>query len=589
MGTVNKSDMNPNINLGVAILNGEGNVEYINPIMQQWIEKLNGTSIGEKMGLLLSEPQRSLLLSTRQPMDWRFPIAEWDLQIHAFPYFQAKDAVGIFVIAYDTVPLTLLKQQLYEMKAVADELEAVFQNSYDAIYISDANGITLKTNDAIERLTGIPKEYYIGKDLRYLEKRGILQKSVTFEVLKEKKPVSVIQENSLGKVILLTGSPIFNEQGEVTRIVTNLRDISELNQLKEKLLQYHKFHSGEEPIIYASNSMKNVIELACKVAKTDTTVLLVGESGVGKEVIARLIHRNSSRYDKGAFIKVNCGAIPQELLESELFGYESGAFTGAKKGGKPGMFELAHEGTLFLDEIGELPLHLQVKLLRVLQEQEFTRVGGVKPVKVNVRIIAATNRNLKKMVADGNFREDLYYRIYVVPLEIPPLRKRKEDIQPLLAFYLETFNRKYQMSKRLSNKTIEVLQSYEWPGNVRELANFIERLMVISPTNEIYPEHLQDLLGLTPMFSEQVHELEKSDEEVATAAHLQHESNISLDRLKKLGFQAVVEQFEREILTAAYKQYGSSYEVAKALKMSQSTAIRKAYKYGIRSKQAEEE
>ncbi|UOF89023.1 sigma 54-interacting transcriptional regulator [Fodinisporobacter ferrooxydans] len=575
------------IELGVAILKDEGMLEFANPVMRKWLGKWKGQRIQEKLNRLISEEQRLMILSSGKPMEWSIVVDELHLQMHAYPYIHDMSQASIFMVAYNIKPVHLLEAQFQEMKAIADELEAVFQNSYDAIYISDANGITLKTNDAIERLTGIPKEYYIGKDLRYLEKRGIVQKSVTFEVLKEKKPVTVIQENSLGKVILLTGSPIFNEQGEITRIVTNLRDISELNRLREKLLQYHKYHSGDEPIIYASKYMEKVIELASRVAKTDTTVLLLGESGVGKEVIARLIHRNSGRYENGAFIKVNCGAIPQELLESELFGYESGAFTGAKKGGKPGMFELAHEGTLFLDEIGELPLHLQVKLLRVLQEQEFTRVGGVKPMKVNVRIIAATNRNLKKMVADGNFREDLYYRIYVVPIEIPPLRKRKEDIRPLLSFYLDIFNRKYQASKTLKEQTIELLQSYEWPGNVRELANFIERLFVISPTDEMDPEHLQDLLGLTSLFEEHTPYQEKRNEEADTAG-LINESDIDLDKVKTLGFQAIIEQMEMEILTAAYKQYGSSYEVGKALQLSQSTAIRKAYKYGIRTKPQEE-
>jgi PAS domain S-box-containing protein len=501
----------------------------------------------------------------------------------AYPYPGASAGSGILLVAYDTTPLKIMQERLAEAKAVGDELDAIIQNSYDAIYITDANGITLKTNDAIERMTGIPKEYYIGKDLRYLEKRGIVEKSVTFEVIKQKKPVTVIQENALGKVLLITGSPVFNEQGDVIRVVTNLRDISELNRLREELSQLRKFHVGDEPVVIASRAMERVMELANRVANTDTTVLLLGESGVGKEVVARMIHRNSRRYEKGSFIKVNCGAIPQELLESELFGYESGAFTGAKKNGKPGMFELAHEGTLFLDEIGEMPLNLQVKLLRVLQDQEFHRVGGIKPIKVNVRIVAATNRDLKKMVAEGGFREDLYYRLYVVPIEIPPLRKRREDILPLIRFFLDKFNRKYQTAKSFTEATLKILEEYQWPGNIRELANLVERLVVTTPTHEIQPEHLPPLTGGNLAVSEAA-----TREERQRKASSEPESAVALEKIEESGgLQAALEQLERQLLASAYERYDSSYEVAKALKISQSTAIRKAYKYGIRIKKRE--
>ncbi|GAX89993.1 sigma-54 interaction domain-containing protein [Effusibacillus lacus] len=573
------------IDVGVALLDREGFVVYTNDTIKRWLGKSNPQLIKAGLELLIPNHRFSKVFASGKPMDWQMELGGMHLQINAYPYPNCVEKSGIFLVACNTVPLKIMQERLSEMKAVADELDAIFQNSYDAIYITDANGITLKTNDAIERLTGIPKEYYIGKDLRYLEKRGIVQKLVSFEVMKQKKPVTVIQENSLGKVLLNTGSPVFNEQGEVIRVVTNVRDISELNRLREELSQLRKFHAGEDQVVVASKEMERVIDLACRVAATDTTVLLLGESGGGKEVVARMIHRNSRRYEKGSFIKVNCGAIPQELLESELFGYESGAFTGAKKEGKPGMFELAHEGTLFLDEIGEMPLHLQVKLLRVLQEQEFHRVGGVKPIRVNVRIIAATNRDLKKMVAEGSFREDLYYRLYVVPIEIPPLRKRKEDILPLIQFYLDKFNRKFQTAKSFTDETLAILQRYQWPGNIRELANLIERLLVITPSHEIRPDHLPKMTGVYV-----------PDNEPAVQEHAQNglppvsasEITYSLEKIEEWGgLQEAVEQLERQLLAAAYERYGSSYEVAKALKISQSTAIRKAYKYGIRIKSGE--
>lgn len=585
MEDMREANVNTKIDFGAACLDAEGFVIFTNKTMQRWLGSSNSQLMKAEFELLISKNRLSELLASGKPMNWRVSLGDLDLQVHAYSYSIRLREPGILLIAYNRVPLQMMQEQLREKKALAAELDAIFQNSYDAIYIVDANGITLKTNDAIERLTGIPKEYYIGKDLRYLEKRGVVPHPVSFEVMRTKKPATVVQENALGKVILVTGAPVFNKKGDVIRVVNNLRDISELNRLREELSQLRKFHSGEEPVVVVSKSMERVIELARRVAHTDTTVLLLGESGVGKEVIARMIHRNSGRYEKGAFIKVNCGAIPQELLESELFGYESGAFTGAKKDGKPGMFELAHEGTLFLDEIGELPLHLQVKLLRVLQEQEFHRVGGVKQIKVNVRILAATNRDLKKMVADGAFREDLYYRLYVVPIEIPPLRKRKEDIVPLIQFYLDQFNRKYGTAKLLTAETIHILQHYTWPGNIRELANLIERLLVITPSHEIHPEHLPDLLGVTAAINERA-AYQETDQGADTL--LSSGKAGAPCSTNGLGLQEAIEQLEREVLTEAYEKYLSSYEVAKALKISQSTAIRKAYKYGIRMKEGYE-
>ncbi|BCJ86838.1 sigma-54 interaction domain-containing protein [Effusibacillus dendaii] len=555
--------------IGLACLTGGGTVRFVNGTLRQWIEQpLHGLESDLKQ--LIKRKQIQDIMQAGKPKHWKVSLPGLELAIDAYPVLDSADRHLVLLTACNLLPLRRMQERLIEAQADADELNTIFENSFDGIYITDKNGITLKTNDAIERLTGIPKEYYIGKDLRYLEKRGVVQKSVTFEVMKNKKPYTSIQENALGKVILMTGSPVFNERGEVIRVVTNLRDISELNRLREELSQLRKFHAGEEPIVVASQSMERVMELARRVAHTDTTILLLGESGVGKEVVARMIHRNSSRYEKGAFIKVNCGAIPQELLESEMFGYEAGAFTGANRNGKPGMFELADEGTLFLDEIGELPLHLQVKLLRVLQEQEFHRVGGVKPIKVNVRIVAATNRDLKNMVAQGTFREDLYYRLYVVPIEIPPLRKRKEEIIPLIRFYLDKFNRKYQTSKKFTKETLQILERYNWPGNIRELANFIERLLVVSPDHVITPEHLAELPGV--------------GDPAAAANQMPDEEAGSQPVAEQVGLQEVLERYEQEILQAAFDQHGSSYEVAKALKISQSTAIRKAYKYGIRQK-----
>lgn len=472
------------------------------------------------------------------------------------------------------------------------DLDTLIENSYDCIYITDQNGITLHTNSAIERLTGIPKEYYIGKDVRYLEKRGILKKSVTMEVLKTGKTVSTVQANKHGKVLIITGNPIFDEEGRIVRVIINIRDVTELNRLRDELdetrrrsekyraelSELRKLYLKEEPSLVMNDVvMQQVYHLAMRVAGTDATVLLLGESGVGKEVFARLIHKNSSRYESGSFITVNCGAIPEELIESELFGYEGGAFTGARREGKPGMFEIAEKGTIFLDEIGELPLSMQVKLLQVLQEKKIRRVGGVRSIPVNVRVIAATNRDLKEMVKRGQFREDLYYRLSVVPIEIPPLRRRRRDIKPLLVLFLDKYNRKYRRSCYFDPEAIENLERYDWPGNVRELANMVERLVITCPEDvirtEYIPEIREDRNRPLPAGTSR------------TAPVINGETYDLSDLYRSYGsLEEILTQLERIIIAEAYKRHNSSYQVANHLGISQSTAMRKAYKYGIREK-----
>jgi len=236
--------------------------------------------------------------------------------------------------------------------------------------------------------------------------------------------------------------------------------------------------------------MRKVIDLAYRVANVDSSVLLLGESGVGKDLIAKIIHKASPRNEAGLFLKINCGAIPENLLESELFGYETGAFTGANKEGKAGYFEFVNKGTLFLDEIGDLPKNMQVKLLNVIQDQKVTRVGGVKPKEIDVRILAATNKNLEEMVVRGLFREDLFYRLNVLPIMIPPLRERREDILFIIQHYADHFNKKYNLNVKFSKEAIEILSKYDWPGNVRELTNLVERLIIIAQETVITPEHI---------------------------------------------------------------------------------------------------
>lgn len=302
--------------------------------------------------------------------------------------------------------------------------------------------------------------------------------------------------------------------------------------------------------------MEKLMETVNKIAMVESTVLIYGETGVGKEVLAKYIHSVSDR-SEGPFVKINCGAIPETLLEAELFGYEKGAFTGARSEGKPGLFEVADGGTMLLDEISELPMSLQVKLLRVLQEKEFIRVGGIKTIKVDVRIIAASNKDLKELVKEGKFRQDLYYRLNVVPITIPPLRERTEDIPILAHHFLNKYNEKYGRSKQLTNEVIEAFLRYSWPGNVRELEHVIERLVVISEDNLITKKELPSELlnGESTYNAEGVYVAE-------------------IMPLKKAS--ALVEY---QLIKRAMEIGGSTYKAAEMLGVDQSTIIRKLKKY----------
>lgn len=295
--------------------------------------------------------------------------------------------------------------------------------------------------------------------------------------------------------------------------------------------------------------------MVIRIAKVDSTVLLQGESGVGKELIAEIIHTNS-RYKEGPFVRVNCGAIPENLLESELFGYESGAFTGASKAGKAGLFELAQGGMIFLDEIGELPMKLQVKLLRVLQDRSVLRVGGTSPVKIDCRVIAGTNRDLEEMIENKEFRLDLFYRLNVVPVIVPPLREHREDIPALMNHFINIFNQKYGMEKRIDTGVYNALIEYNWPGNIRELENLMERLVVTC---------IHDIITVQDL-----------------PANIRAGSGLSGEDKPMPTLREALENTERELLIDAFARYSSSYQIARVLGIDQSTVIRKARRYGIK-------
>jgi PAS domain S-box-containing protein len=403
-----------------------------------------------------------------------------------------------------TVRIQELEHENKSLGSTNEDLLGMIDNCYDALAILDSESRILLVNPAFERVMGVKKQDAIGGTVREGHVRDGVDPGASLKVIETRKPQTVIINMGGDRQILSTGIPVFDDQGKIHRIYCNLRDITELRQLKERfehsqvlvskyLTELHQaslLQATEEHLVAHSRKMAQLVETVLRMARVEVSILLLGESGVGKELFARMIHRKGPRAETGAFVKLNCGAIPGDLLESELFGYDPGAFTGASKDGKAGYFEIADKGTLMLDEIGDLPLKLQVKLLSVLQDHEVTRLGGRQSKKVDVRIIAATNKDLRRMMEVGEFREDLFYRLNVVPLSIPALRERREDIPFLIIHFLDIFNKKHGLQVKLSRETIEVLCEHQWPGNVRELANLVERVVVTAEEPIVEPVHL---------------------------------------------------------------------------------------------------
>lgn len=379
-----------------------------------------------------------------------------------------------------------------------EDLIWITDHMFGNVFVCNGEGKIIYLNQNAADTFGLTREEVLHLNTREITGRNIIDRSTTMEALINKETViGNFKNNRTKKEYFAISSPMLDEQGEVSLVMTYSQEQAlmttfiELIEKERKLTQKYKnayqyiVKAGDvkQSIVGDSVVMQTIYQYALRIAGTDCTILIQGESGTGKDVLANYIHFNSVCSEE-PFIPVNCSAIPGSLVESEFFGYEKGAFTGAKKEGKPGLFELANRGTLFLDEIGELPLEMQSKLLRVLETREFTRVGGTQPIKTQVRLISASNRNLRDMVKQKQFREDLYYRLNVVPIELPPLREHAEDIVPLAEHFLAELNRKYSLGRRFSEEVLAVFQQYEWPGNIRELRNVVERL-VITSNNDI--------------------------------------------------------------------------------------------------------
>lgn len=478
-----------------------------------------------------------------------------------------NELIGAFSVFKDMTEVMNLAEEITNLKEIQTMLQAIIQSSDEAISVVDENGSGLLINPAYSRLTGLSKEEIIGKPASADISEG---ESVHMKVLQTRRAVRgvAMRVGPNKKEVVVNVAPVIVD-GKLKGSVGVIHDVSEIETLNRELKRARQIirtleaKYSFEDIIGRSEEMTIAVEQARLGAKTPATVLLRGESGTGKELFAHAIHNGSDRkYNK--FIRVNCAALTESLLESELFGYEEGAFSGAKRGGKRGLFEEANNGSIFLDEIGELTANTQAKLLRVLQEKEITRVGGTKPIQINVRVIAATNVNLEKGIANGTFREDLYYRLNRMPIHIPPLRKRKEDIPLLCNRLIQKINQEYGRNvESITDAALKKLMEYDWPGNVRELENILGRAIIFMNYNEVcLDEHY-------------VPELVKNENRKQN-----HFDPIDTDNTQTLA--QLVEQYEsRKILQTLQQMRGNKTLTARYLGLSVRNLYYKLEKYGI--------
>jgi PAS domain S-box-containing protein len=479
--------------------------------------------------------------------------------------------IGAICVFVESSGLEELAMQTSFFQEIIGELEAVINSSSEGLWICDGEANVLRMNPASERIHGVNAEDVIGRNMQDLVDEGFIDKSATLEVIKARGVVNILQ-NRKGRKLVITGTPVFDPAGKLIRIVSSVRDITEIetmqreleeqealkDQLRNHMLELQHIELASRRVIAKSPCMLKALRQAIKVGSVDSSVLLLGESGVGKGLIADIIHKNSPRSEK-PLIRINCGAIPDSLIESELFGYEKGAFTGASTSGKPGYLELADGGTLFLDEIAELPAPSQVKLLRFLEDGRITRLGGTTSRTVNVRILAATHRDLEEMIAQGKFRLDLYYRLKVVPISVPAVRERRDCILPLIQHYIDFFGTKNGISKRLTRAASDALLTYPYPGNVRELMNICERLVVMSETELIDHKDLPN--DIVPRIKE------------VTAEAADWTNNLTL--------QQAIDILERKMLVQSLELHKNQRQMATALGINQSTVARKLEKYSL--------
>lgn len=555
---------------GIIAVDSNGIITHFNSAMAEITGIAAGPSLGKFLNQVIDDP--GLLADREQPFHHR-KIGHGEVLIKTNPIVRNGLRIGAVLTTIDFSEIEKISCELDSVKTLNQQLENILEISSSGILILDETGRALFKNvqwDMILPNSDIP--VLIEEDRMASDASEAGKIAGYFKILMKKSMpgrVSHVIPGECGRELILTISPITNDKDRTVRFILKLDDMTEVNELRYESARNHQElqtlrllrcqETKEDQVIIKSPSMNRIFKQVERLANVETTVLITGESGVGKEVVARQIMRLSSR-SQNSFIQINCGAIPEHLFESELFGYEQGAFTGSHRDGKIGLLEVANHGTVLLDEIGEMPMALQVKMLRVLQEKEIYRVGGRRPVKLDLRIIAATNCDLEKLILQNRFRKDLFYRLNVVPIVIPPLRERKGDILPLTTLFLERFNKKHNRNSILSWQTCFCLEAYAWPGNIRELLNTVERLVIMSENSLVTPDCLSGSMKLPS--GVQMSESSPASGEIRPLADAVFELEASLIRL-------------------AIEKHGSLRPASRALGISHPTLLRKMRKYGV--------
>ncbi|MGA8181966.1 MAG: sigma 54-interacting transcriptional regulator [Desulfobacterales bacterium] len=561
---------------GIIATDVSGTIAYINP----QAEKILGCSAKKHNGVYISEllpitgPQVLECLKTGTPKWGHHVIGEkLDMVLNITLIRRGKKILGTVCNFQDMKQFKISPDKLASSSYLNQQLKTIFKASHDGIWVCDGQGKVIDINEASEKLNGIHATDIIGKNVIDLVEGGLFDRSVTLEVLETKRQVSVIQKiKRTEKLLLATGTPAFDDDGHIFLVVVNERDMTQLNAIqkqlensrmvtekyKDKLAELSLLELKDQEIVAEDKKMRQVLHLALKLAHLSASdILILGESGTGKGLLAKFIHKNSHR-NKKPFIQINCATLPEYLLEAELFGYEKGAFTGARQEGKAGLFELAHEGTLFLDEIGDLPHSLQAKLLKYLDDHEVMRLGGLKAKKIDCTIIAATNRDIEGLVQEKRFRRDLFFRLNTFTIRIPPLRERIDDIFELVSFYMKEYGKTYGLNRRISPDALKLLQAYPFPGNVRELKNMIKKAVLMSETHFIDEVIYQGLPSGMCAFTTSVD-----------------------DSSQEKGLTGQMLNLEKDILQHAMRCCRTTREMARFLKISQPSIVRKLKKHGL--------
>lgn len=502
---------------GVIAIDCDGKILVFNEASARLLNVPKNDALGKHILAVIPNAGIVNVLRTRKPeMGRRQVIGRRTVLTNRSPILSKGKMIGAVSVFQDITELEKISRELDSTKTIVRTLEAVLAGSGEWMVVVDANGIITMMSEAYAGFNGITVSEAIGKHVTEVienTRMHIVAHSGTPE-LGEKQMirgreviVNRIPLRDRDRVVGSYGRVVFKDMGQLWELAAKLKVLeSKVKYYENELTQLRGARYTLASIIGSGQSISAAKLQALKAARTDSTVLLLGETGTGKELFAHAIHAAGQRRS-GPFIKINCAAVPAELLESELFGYEEGAFTGAKKGGKPGKFELAQGGTLFLDEIGDMPPAMQAKLLRVLQERELERIGGTFTRPVDIRIIAATGKPLEELVNAGQFRPDLYYRINVIPIHVPPLRSRREDVEAIADHFLSELAQDAGEPKRtLSPQFLAILKSYDWPGNIRELQNALERAVALTRESMLMLEHAPEYLvrsvsGLRSLFS----------------------------------------------------------------------------------------